>query len=122
MRTTVFLLVVCAARVFAQAGAGFGSLSGTVIDPSSAPVPNAKVVITNESKGIRRTLTTNQAGLFSAPALTPAGGYTVPVEMRDSRRSNRRKSNFGSARMSIFCCRCKWLGLPRRWTCRGRAN
>jgi hypothetical protein len=81
MRNTVFLFVACAARVFAQGGAGFGSLSGTVVDPSSAPVPNAKVVIANEGKGIRRTLTTNQAGLFSAPALTPAAGYNVSVEM-----------------------------------------
>src|SRR5947208_5247911 len=66
---------------FAQAGAGFGSISGTVVDPSGAAVANAKVTVTNESKGIRRALTANGAGIFNAPALTPAAGYDISVEM-----------------------------------------
>jgi len=35
--------------------------------------------VTNQSKGIVRNLTTNNAGLFTAPALVPAPGYSVTV-------------------------------------------
>src|SRR5205823_4745864 len=62
-------------------GAGFGSVSGTVLDPSGAAVANAKITVTNDSKGIRRTVATNEAGIFTAPALAPAAGYAVTVDM-----------------------------------------
>src|SRR5438552_1795009 len=82
MRITLLLLLfVCAEGVFAQSGAGFGSVSGTVLDPSGAAVANAKVTITNVSKGIRRTVATNEAGIFTAPALPPSPGYDVTVDM-----------------------------------------
>ena len=63
----------------AQSVAGLGSISGTVRDASGAAIPGAEVVVANESKGIRRTLTTTDAGLFAAPSLVPASGYTVGV-------------------------------------------
>jgi outer membrane receptor protein involved in Fe transport len=37
------------------------------------------VVLTNESKGIRRTMQSTEAGVFAAPALVPASGYTLTV-------------------------------------------
>ena len=63
----------------AQTVAGFGGLSGVVRDTSGAVVPGADVLVANESKGIRRPLTTNEAGVFTAPALVPASGYSVKV-------------------------------------------
>src|SRR3954451_18810819 len=68
-----------AAGAFAQATAGLGSVSGTVRDASGASVPGATVVVSNESKGIRRTMTTTDAGVFAAPALVPSSGYSVAV-------------------------------------------
>jgi hypothetical protein len=65
------------ARTDAQAVAGFGGMSGVVRDATGAVMVNANVVVANESKGIRRTLTTNEAGVFNAPALVPAPGYMV---------------------------------------------
>ncbi|MEP7366146.1 MAG: carboxypeptidase regulatory-like domain-containing protein, partial [Acidobacteriota bacterium] len=41
--------------------------------------PEAVVVVSNESKGIRRDLKTNAAGIFAAPALVPASGYKVSI-------------------------------------------
>ena len=64
---------------FAQSVAGLGAISGTVLDGSGARVPNAEVVITNAERGIRRSLTTNEAGLFNAGSLTPAEGYIISV-------------------------------------------
>lgn len=56
-----------------------GGVSGVVRDSSGAVVPEAAVVVSNESKGIRRELTTNAAGIFNAPALVPASGYKVTI-------------------------------------------
>src|SRR5215813_7460990 len=66
--------------LFAQGtGGGLGSISGLVQDAQNAAVPGAQVVVANESKGIRRTLETNGQGVFAAPALIPAEGYSVTV-------------------------------------------
>ena len=72
-------VLACAAGAFAQATAGLGSVSGSVRDASGASVPGATVVVANESKGIRRTMTTTDAGVFAAPALVPASGYSITV-------------------------------------------
>jgi len=63
----------------AQAIAGMGGVSGVVRDASGAVVPEAAVIVANESKGIRRELRTNAAGVFTAPALVPASGYKVTI-------------------------------------------
>jgi hypothetical protein len=71
--------LLCAAAVWGQASAGLGSISGTVRDASGAPIPAAKVVVTNPSLGLTRELTTTDAGIFAAPSLVPAEGYKVDV-------------------------------------------
>lgn len=72
------ILAMCGSG-WAQEVAGMGAISGTVYDPSGAVVPGAQVVVTNLSKGITRNLVTTDAGLFTAPALVPSGGYAVTV-------------------------------------------
>jgi outer membrane receptor protein involved in Fe transport len=67
---------VCA---FAQTGAGMGAISGKVQDASGASVPGAQVAVSNESKGIRRSVQTTEAGVFVVPSLAPAMGYVVKV-------------------------------------------
>jgi len=73
------LFLLLAAPVFAQSAAGLAGISGIVRDPSAASVPNAKVVISSQSQGTLRNLTTNTDGVFTAPALTPGAGYRVSV-------------------------------------------
>jgi len=79
----VLALSICAlvfvAGAYAQATAGLGSVSGTVRDATGAVIPGATVVVANEGMGIRRNLNTTDAGIFAAPALTPASGYTLTV-------------------------------------------
>jgi hypothetical protein len=70
---------VFTAGAYAQATAGLGSVSGTVRDASGAVVPGATVVVSNDGMGIKRNLTTTDAGVFAAPALTPASGYSISV-------------------------------------------
>jgi hypothetical protein len=78
LKSVAALLLLSATSVFSQAG-GVAGISGTVRDPSGAAVPNAKVVISSTSRGQIRSLTTNQAGAFSAPALIPGPGYSVTI-------------------------------------------
>src|SRR4051794_29915540 len=73
----VFALAYCGGA-FAQV-AGMGAISGTVRDASGAVIPDAQVVVSNESKGIKRTIRTTEAGVFAAPSLIPAEGYVVDV-------------------------------------------
>lgn len=75
----VCLLSAACLSIHAQNAAGTSGISGTVVDSTGAAVPDAKVTVENESKGIRRELTTTGGGLFSAPALVPASGYKVSV-------------------------------------------
>src|SRR3954471_11778410 len=72
------LAVVITACAFGQA-AGLGSISGVVQDASGAAIADASVLVANSSKGVKRQLQTNGDGLFAAPALVPAEGYTVTV-------------------------------------------
>jgi hypothetical protein len=57
-----------------------GTIDGTILDPTGAPVPGAKVTITNTDRNqVVRTITTDPTGTYSAPFI-PIGNYTVKVE------------------------------------------
>lgn len=75
----VCLLVASAVELAAQTTAGSAAITGVIQDASGSVIPGAKVVVANSSKGIRRDLETNGAGVFNAPALVPAAGYSVTV-------------------------------------------
>jgi outer membrane receptor protein involved in Fe transport len=74
----VALAMNLAATAFAQT-AGTGSISGLVQDASGSVIANAAVVVSNESKGIRRSMETTSGGIFTAPALIPDANYKVTV-------------------------------------------
>ena len=63
----------------ASAQAVYGSILGTITDPSGAAVANAKVTVTDERKGTSDTTTTNDSGNYSVTHLIP-DTYTVRVE------------------------------------------
>ncbi|MBV9613468.1 MAG: carboxypeptidase regulatory-like domain-containing protein, partial [Acidobacteriaceae bacterium] len=73
-------LTLCAcASLWAQNASGTGGVTGVVTDASGSAVPGAHVSVENESKGIRREMTTTGDGIFSAPSLVPAPGYKVTI-------------------------------------------
>src|SRR5687767_9894399 len=59
--------------------AGMGAISGSVRDASGGAIADAEVVISNESRGVRRAVQTTDAGVFAAPSLVPSTGYTVTI-------------------------------------------
>src|SRR5580693_9068007 len=56
-----------------------GTISGSVLDSSSAPVPRARVTVTNTATGLNRETLTASDGGFVFP-LVPVGPYIVSVE------------------------------------------
>lgn len=70
------LLAAGSATIFAQTPTG--AISGTVVDASSAIVPNATVTIKNQDTGLTLNLKSDGGGRFLAPQLTP-GQYSVQI-------------------------------------------
>ena len=87
----LFLLVTTAA--FSQGERA--TISGTVIDSSSAVVAGAAITARNVDTNVVSRTTSNAAGLFVIPALPP-GTYEVTVEKQ------------GSAPSSSPIFRCQW--------------
>jgi hypothetical protein len=70
----VFFSTVVSISTYAQVSGA--TLSGTVTDASGSGVPNANVTVKNTATGITREVSTDSAGFYSVPNLTP-GVYEV---------------------------------------------
>ncbi len=72
-------IALCATSQPAMAQAVYGSIFGTVTDPSGAVVPNVTVTVLDVTKGTTTTAQTNGSGQYSVQHLIP-DVYTVSVE------------------------------------------
>ena len=63
-----------------------GSFTGTVLDPSGAAIPNAKVTLKNMGTGLSVTATSNQTGLYNARELPP-GNYSITAQAQGFKTS-----------------------------------
>lgn len=86
---SLFVIALAVSAVFPAASYAqvlYGSLVGTVTDPSGAAVPSATVTATNKQTGQVRTTETNSAGGYTFVAVQP-GQYTVKVTANGFRTS-----------------------------------
>ena len=74
-KAALLLFTLASGLCFAQSTA---MLSGTVVDPSGAIVPQASVVCTNAETGMKSFAATSRAGVFKFPDL-PVGLYDVTI-------------------------------------------
>src|SRR5206468_7846198 len=72
-------LVVLLFSFALSAQGNFGRILGSVKDSTGAVLPGATVNFIDTQRGLARTVTSDEAGLYNAPTLTP-GTYTVRVE------------------------------------------
>jgi len=79
----IFLLSL---QLFAQANQG--RIMGTVFDQSGAVIAGATVTVTDVQRGVSRTLTTDGAGAYNAPDLSP-GTYLVRAEAKGFKTTQR---------------------------------
>ena len=80
----VALIVAAATSFLPLGGVAYGqgittgTITGTVVDPSGAAIPNSRIVATSNSQGTQRETTSGSAGEFSFYAV-PIGQYTVTI-------------------------------------------
>lgn len=71
----VLLALLASLAAFGQ---GFGTIVGTVTDPTGAAVPSATVKVIDEATTVSRDATTNEQGYYVVPSLRPSH-YTVQI-------------------------------------------
>ena len=81
MRYARTLIVLSLALFALVAQTATTEITGTVRDATSAIVPGASVLLTNESTGIFRRQASTASGVYAFPAI-PAGSYAIRVEAR----------------------------------------
>src|ERR1700674_5569039 len=82
---TMGLLLLCL-PLFSQGSSG--RILGTVTDQSGGVVAGATVTVIDTERGVTRSLTSDDAGEFNAPNLTP-GTYTVRAEAKGFKKLER---------------------------------
>jgi hypothetical protein len=80
--TFLTLLAPVAAQVF------YGSVIGTVEDPTGSVVPNAKITLTSKDTGAAREVTADESGRYTIPNVLP-GEYDVKATSAGFRTLNR---------------------------------
>jgi carboxypeptidase family protein len=85
-RIIFFVCVFVLSVSTALAQGPVGTISGTILDPTGAAVPNATVVATNTATGVESKTTSTSAGTYTLPYL-PAGTYTIRVSAPSFRTS-----------------------------------
>jgi hypothetical protein len=83
---SVILLLSCS--LAARAQSTYGSLTGTVTDPTGAAEPGATVTLTNVGTSAKQSQLTGDTGLYSFVNLDP-GQYRMVIEKTGFKRVNR---------------------------------
>src|SRR5262245_57536522 len=86
----MFLLASVAVGIFGLTAFGqttpTGSISGTILDPQGAVVPNASITAKNKATGEEKSATSAESGVFKIPAV-PSGVYNVTVELKGFKKT-----------------------------------
>ena len=88
----LLLFFLACGRLHAQGSSG--RIFGNITDQSGGSVAGARVTVTDLERGTGRTMTTDIAGAYSAPNLTP-GSYAVRVEFQGFKIVDRRDLALG---------------------------
>ena len=104
-RSTALVVTAVALLLFSGAAqaqlAGKGAVSGTILDPTGASVPDATVVITNDANGIATTTTSTSAGDYSVSTLD-AGVYTIVVTAKGFEKLTQKNVQVNSLETQSF--------------------
>src|SRR5690349_21766115 len=85
---TLSLFAIVSLPAFSQSLTS-GDITGVVLDPSGAVIPNASVTITNDGTGTTQTHTTNGEGAYRFSLLSP-GTYTVSVSLQNFQKAEQK--------------------------------
>src|SRR5438876_8051129 len=74
-----FVFLFAPSLLLSQSQIRTGLIQGVVMDESGGVLPGAKVALVHTDTGLRRELTSDDGGRFTAP-LMPLGAYQITVE------------------------------------------
>jgi len=111
MGKVVILAILGCISLFSQGSSG--RLDGTVTDQTGGAIVGAKVTVTDVQRGVARTLTTDNAGAYTAPNLIP-GTYTVRAEFQGFRAVERTVSCWKSPSRFALIYRCSLASKTKR--------
>jgi hypothetical protein len=86
------VILLLSVPAFSQGNAG--RILGTVTDQSGGVVAGATVTVMDTERGVTRTLTSDDAGEYNAPNLTP-GSFTIRVEAKGFKKLERQNIDVG---------------------------
>ena len=75
----VFFCLILSRGIPAPAQSTNAAISGNVLDPAGAVVPNAMITALNTQTGVMTTTTTNDAGIYGFPSIQP-GLYRLTAD------------------------------------------
>src|SRR5437773_2373360 len=78
-RLALCALLVTLLTLPAWPQASTGTVSGTVRDQTSAVIPGASVILTNNETNVTLKTSTNESGFYRFPGIIP-GSYTLSAE------------------------------------------
>ena len=86
LRSILWVALLPGAALLAQTE---GEITGQITDSTGAVIAAAKVSVTNDGTGAKRVASTDTAGVYAVPSLTP-GTYAISVEAIGFRTEVRR--------------------------------
>jgi hypothetical protein len=79
--SAVIVLAGLPVQAWAQARVTGADLSGTIVDQTGSVLPGVSVTVTNVETNVTRTITTDERGRYTAPALPP-GSYRLTATLQ----------------------------------------
>src|SRR4051794_20179659 len=76
----IALLIGLTLPMLALAQSGTSAISGSVKDPSGAPIPIAKIKVANQDTGFEAVTSSNDSGIYRVGSLVP-GTYRIEAEV-----------------------------------------
>src|SRR5215475_14470494 len=83
LRALLLVFTLLAVPLYVSGQAISGDLTGTVLDPAGAGIPNARVEAANDATGITSTANTNQSGEYRITNLQ-AGTYKATAQVQNT--------------------------------------
>ena len=84
-RILIAVVLALGTAALVEAQTFLGTITGRVVDPSTASVSSAAVTATNQGTGLAYKTVTNEAGNFALQQL-PVGKYDVTIEAAGFRK------------------------------------
>ena len=119
IRLSRMLTVILALSLPSLAQIQNGQFTGVVMDPSSAVIAGATIIINNMGTGLRLTTISNDSGLYTAREV-PIGSYKITAEARGFKTVIKTDIilNAGTIQLNVLISSCpevdKWKLL--RWS------